>query len=221
MAKQVELAVSPREVTGKATKRLRGAGIIPANIYGHGQEPQAVQLASLDFDHLRREHHATGVISLKLEGAKRGQTALVRRVQRDPITGRVLHIDFLRVSLRDRIAAKVPLRFEGTAPGAKIEGGVLLHLAEVLEVECAAGEIVDAIEVDVSSLEHIDDILHAKDVPLPPNYTLVTDPEEAVVKISPPRVEKVEVAETAAVEAETAEAVKAAAEGEGEGEKKE
>ncbi|HEX7734449.1 MAG TPA: 50S ribosomal protein L25 [Ktedonobacteraceae bacterium] len=216
MAKQVELAVSPREVTGKATKRLRSAGIIPANIYGHGEEPQAVQLAILDFEHLRREHHATGVISLKLAGAKRGQTALVRHVQRDPTTNRVLHIDFLRVSLRDRISAKVPLRFEGTAPGVKIEGGVLLHLADVLEVECAAGEIVDAIEIDVSSLEHLDDIIHAKDVPLPPNFTLITDPEEAVVKVTPPRVEKVEEAEAAKIEAEAAEAVEAAAEGEGE-----
>jgi len=202
MAKQVELAVSPREITGKATRRLRREGVIPANVFGHGEESQAVQLNSLDFEAVRRGHHATGVIALKIAGEKRTQTALIRRVQRHPINGKVLHIDFLRVSLRDRIAAKVPLRFEGTAPGAKVEGGVLLHLADVLEVECAAGEIVDAIEVDVSSLEHIDDILHARDVPLPPNYTLVTDSEEAVVKIAPPRVEKVEEAPAAAEAAE-------------------
>jgi large subunit ribosomal protein L25 len=216
MAKQIELAVSPREVTGKATKKLRDAGMIPANIYGHSEPPQAVQLASLDFSRLRREHHATGVLSLKLAGAKKGQTALIRHVQRDPISGHILHIDFLRVSLRDRIAAKVPLRFEGTAPGVKIESGVLLHLADVLEVECAAGEIVDAIEVDVSSLEHIDDIIHAKDVPLPPNFTLITDPEEAVVKIAPSRVEKVEVVEAVPTAAASAAEVPAAqAEGEG------
>lgn len=216
MAKQVELAVSPREITGKATKRLRREGVIPANIFGHGEESQAVQLQNLDFENLRRGHHATGVIALKLAGGQRAQTALIRHVQRHPTNGKVLHIDFLRVSLRDRITAKVPLRFEGTASGAKIEGGVLLHLADTLEVECAAGEIVDAIEVDVSSLEHIDDVLHAKDVPLPPHYTLVTDAEEAVVKIAPPRVEKVEEAPAAAAAAEApgAEAGQAA-EGEG------
>lgn len=211
MAKQVELAVSPREVTGKATKKLRREGIIPANIFGHGEASQAVQLLDLDFEGLRRGHHATGVISLKVAGGKRAQTALIRRVQRHPINGKVLHIDFLRVSLRDRIAAKVPLRFEGTAPGVKVEGGVLLHLSDVLEVECAAGEIVEAIEVDVSSLEHIDDVIHAKDVPLPPNFTLVTDPEEAVVKITPPRIEKVEEVEAAPAAAEAP----AATEGEG------
>jgi large subunit ribosomal protein L25 len=214
MAKQVELAVSPREITGKATKRLRHEGVIPANIFGHGETPQAVQLTVPDFEGLRRAHQATGVISLKVAGAKKAQTALIRRVQRHPINGSILHIDFLRVSLRDRITAKVPLHFEGTAPGAKIEGGVMLHLADALEVECSAGEIVEAIEVDVSSLEHIDDVIHAKDVPLPPNFTLVTDAEEAVVKIAPPRVEKVEEApaEAAAAPAAPAEAAETAKE---------
>lgn len=217
MAKQVELAVSPREITGKATKRLRKAGVIPANIFGHGETPQAVQLTMLDFDSLRRGHHATGVISLRIAGAKKTQTALIRRVQREPRTGKVLHIDFFRVSLRDRITAKVPLRFEGTAPGVKVEGGILLHLSDFLEVECAAGDIVEAIEVDISHLEHIDDVIHAKEVPLPPNYTLITDPEEAVVKVTPPRVEKAEEVEAAPAEAEAAPAP-AASEGESAGE---
>jgi large subunit ribosomal protein L25 len=125
-----------------------------------------------------------------------------------------LHIDFLRVSTRDRITAKVPLRFEGTAPGAKIEGGILLHLSDFLEVECAAGEIVEDVEVDISTLEHIDDIIHAKDVKLPANFTLVTDAEEVVVKVNPPRIEKVE--EVAEAPAEAAPAP-AAAEGESAG----
>jgi large subunit ribosomal protein L25 len=211
MAKPTELAVSPREVTGKAAKRLRKMGLIPANIFGHGAEPQAVQLDASAFEELRRSKHTTGMIALKVSGAKRAETALIRRVQRDPINGKILHIDFQRVSVRDRIAAKVPLRFEGTAPGVKIEGGVLLHLAEVLEVECAAGDIVEAIGVDVSTLEHIDDMIHAKDVHLPPNYTLVTDPEEVVVKVEPPRVEKAE--EVAEAPAEAAAAPTAAAGG--------
>jgi large subunit ribosomal protein L25 len=204
MAKQVELVVNPREVIGKATKRLRRSGVIPANIFGHGETPQAVQLTDQDFEGLRRGHHATGVISLRLTGGKTVQMALIRHVQRHPISGKVLHIDFLRVSLRDRITTKVPLHFEGTAPGVKIEGGVLLHLAEMLEVECSAGEIVDAVEVDVSSMEHIDDMIHAKDVQLPPNFTLITDPEEIVVKITQPRGEKVEEAATPAAEAPAA-----------------
>ena len=216
MAKAVELAISPRSVTGKATKQLRRAGLIPANIFGRGEASQAVQLEALAFEGLRRDHHATGMISLKLDGAKKAQTALIRHVQRDPISGKVVHIDFLRVSVRDRIAAKVQLHFEGTAPGVKIEGGTLLHLLDALEIECAAGDIVESLEVDISSLEQIDDILHAKDVKLPANFTLVTDPEEPIVKIAPPRVEKAEVPEATPAEVAASEA--APAEGESAGE---
>ncbi len=202
MAKQqVELAVSPREITGKATKKLRNAGIIPANIFGHGESPQAVQVASPDFETLRREHQATSLIALRMTGDKKAQTALIRHVQRNPISGKVLHIDFIRVSLSERITARTPLRIVGTAPAVKIENGVLLHLLDALEMECAAGDIVDAIEVDISSLEHIDDIIHAKDVVLPPHYTLITDPEEAVVKVAATRAEKTEEAEAPAAAA--------------------
>lgn len=193
MPKQAELTVSLREVTGKATKQLRRAGVIPANIFGRGEPSQTVQVAQAAFEVLRRSHSATGVIALKVANEKRAQTALIRHVQREPRSGKILHIDFFRVSLRDRISAKIPLNLTGVAPGVKVEGGVLLHLIDALEVECTAGDIVESIEVDISSLEHIDDILHAKDVPLPPNYTLITDPEEAVVKITPPRIEKAEV----------------------------
>lgn len=215
MAKQTELAVSPREITGKATKKLRRAGIIPANIFGRGEASQAIQLENLAFEGLRRGHHATGVIALKMEGTKKAQTALIRHVQREPRSGRILHIDFFRVSLRDRITAKIPLNLTGTAPGVKVEGGVLLHLTDTLEVECTAGEIAEALEVDISTLEHIDDILHAKDVPLPPNYTLITDAEEPVAKVTPPRVEKAEeIAEApaAAEEGASAEAASGSAE---------
>lgn len=206
MAKQVELAVNVRTVTGKATKHLRQEGVIPANIFGRGEPSQAVQVPRTAFENLRRKHSATGVIALKVEGKPRAQTVLIRHVQREPCNGNILHIDFFRVGLRDRIAAKIPLNLTGVASGAKVEGGVLLHLIDALEVECTAGDIVEALEVDISGLEHIDDILHAKDVPLPPNYTLLTDAEEAVVKITPPRVEKAEaVAEApAAASTETA-----------------
>lgn len=193
MAKQAELAVSLRNITGKATKQLRKEGVIPANIFGHGEPSQSVQVGQTAFEALRRGHGATGVIALKVAGGNRAQTVLIRHVQREPRNGKILHIDFFRVSLRDRIAAKITLNLTGVAPGVKVEGGILLHLIDALEVECMAGDIVESIEVDISGMEHIDEIIHAKDVPLPPNYTLLTDAEEAVVKITPPRIEKAEI----------------------------
>jgi large subunit ribosomal protein L25 len=103
-----------------------------------------------------------------------------------------LHIDFLHIDLKERVTARLPLHFEGAAPGVRVEGGVLLHLLEALEVECAAGDIIPFLAVDISALEKIDALLHAKDIKLPPNYLLLADPDEPVVKVIQPRGERVE-----------------------------
>jgi large subunit ribosomal protein L25 len=192
MTQQTVLQISPREITGKATKQLRKSGIIPANISGHNEESQTVQVEALAFEALKRAHAATSIITLRMSGSDRVQTALVRRVQRDPRSGKILHIDFSRVSLTERITMKVPVRFVGEAPAVKTEGGVLLHLLDNLEVECTASDIVDYIEVDISALTEIDSILHAGDAKLPANFTLITDPNEGIAKVAATRAEKAE-----------------------------
>ncbi len=212
MAEQTELLVSQREKVGKAAKHLRKAGLIPANIYGHKEESQAVQIDAVAFEALRRAHKTSGIITLRMDGDSKMQTALVRHVQRNPVNGKILHIDFFRVSLTERIVMKVPLHFVGEAPGVKNESGVLLHLLDTLEVECAAQDIVNTFEVDVSSLEHIDDTLHASDVKLPQGFKLITDPEESIAKVAATRAEKAEEAEEAAAPAAATPAETSAAE---------
>lgn len=198
MAQQTELEIAPREVMGKATKRLRKDGIIPANIFGHKEEPQAVQLDAVTFDRLRRSHAATGVIALRMPDSNRAQTALIRHVQHDPRSGKVIHVDFFRVSMNESLKIKVALHFVGESPAVKNENGVLLHLLDALEVECLASEIPEYIEVDISSLNEIDGMLHAEDVKLPANVKLVTDPKEGVAKVAATRAEVAEEAEEAA-----------------------
>jgi len=198
MAQQTELQISRREVTGKAVKRLRKAGIIPANIFGHHEESMPVQVEAAAFDRLRREHRTKSIIELHMPDGGGVQTALVRHVQYDPRTDKILHIDFFRVSVSERINVRVPLRFVGEAAGVKDQGGVLLHLLDALEIECAAGDIPEYIEVDVTPLAEIDDILHAGDIKLPENFALLTDPNESIAKIAETRAEKVEEAAEAA-----------------------
>src|SRR5947209_16062845 len=204
MAQQTELEIAAREVFGKASKRLRKAGIIPANIFGHHEESQAVQIDAGAFKRLQRTHRLTGIISLRMPGATDGQTVLIRHVQHDPRTGKILHIDFFRVSMTERINVKVALHFVGEAPAVKNEGGVLLHLLDALEVECSASDIPEFIEVDISSLGEIDAILHAEDVKLPPNFTLITDPKEGIAKVAATRAEAAVVTEETAAAAPTA-----------------
>ena len=200
MAQQTELVIAPRTVTGKATKRLRKVGIIPANIYGHDQPSQAVQVDALTFERLLHARATKNLLLLKMDNAA-PQIALIRHIAHNPVTRKILHIDFARVSLDERITVNVPLHFVGEAPAVKNEGGVLLHLMDALEVECLASEIVDHIDMDVSGLAEIDDIIHARDVKLPPNYTLVADPNEPVAKVGATRAEIAAEAEAPAAEA--------------------
>ena len=197
MTQQLELEVTRREITGKASKRLRKAGIIPANIFGHQEASQAIQLDAVAFERLRRSHGAKGIITLRLPDSAGVQTALIRHVQRDPRTGRIIHVDFFRVSMHERLNVKISLHFVGEAPAVKNEGGVLLHLMDTLEIECMAGDIPEYLEIGVTPLDEIDAILHAEDVKLPANFTLITDPKEGVAKVAATRAEKAEEAEEA------------------------
>jgi large subunit ribosomal protein L25 len=186
MRQQRELEVTPRLVFGKETKKLRREGKIPGNIYGHGQESIGVQFSSLAFERLSHQHGSGSVVCLKGLESK-VETVLVRHVQRDPVKGNILHVDFTRVGLDERIESRMPLHFVGEAPGAKLSGGLLLHLMEALPVECSASDILEALDVDVSGLAEIDAILYARDIPLPANYTLTIDPDEPIVKIAATR----------------------------------
>lgn len=195
MPEQAELNVAPREVMGKANKKLRRTGIIPGNISGHNQPPQAVQIDAVEFERLRRKGAATSIIALKLPDAT--QTALIRHVQHNPRSGKIVHIDFSRVSLTERITMNITLRYIGESPAVKNEGGVLLHLLDTIEVACLASDIADHIDVDITSLTEIDSMLHAGDVKLPENYTLLTEATEPIAKIGATRAE-VTTTETAA-----------------------
>jgi len=208
MAQQTELEISRREVMGKAVKRLRKVGIIPANIFGHNEASMAIQIDAAAFERLRRSHGSRSVLTLRMSGTKSTQTALIRHVQREPHTSKIIHVDFFRVSLSERIRVKVPLHFTGEAPAVKTENGVMLHLLDAIEVECVARDIPEFLEVDVSGLTEIDAILHASDVKLPASFTLITDPEEGIVKVAATRAE---VAEEAAEAAAASEAAPAAA----------
>jgi len=159
MAQRTELEISRREVMGKAVKRLRKVGIIPANVFGHNEAPMAIQIDALAFERLRRSHGTRSVLTLRMPGKKSTQTALIRHVQREPQTGKIIHVDFFRVSLSERIKVKAPLHFIGEAPAVKTENGVLLHLLDAIEIECVARDIPEYLEIDVSGLTEIEGLL--------------------------------------------------------------
>ena len=202
MAGQVSLQVASRTTLGKQVKKLRRKGIIPANIYGRHQPSQPLQVDSHTLERFLAGHRATRVIDLSVEGGDGDATnALIRHIARSPRSGKILHVDFLRVSMTEPITVHVPVRLTGVAPAVAVEGGVLLHMLDTLEIESLPGDLPEALVLDISGLKEMDDTLYVRDVPLPAGVTLLSNPDEPVAKVVAPRAVLAEGAQAEAAEA--------------------
>jgi large subunit ribosomal protein L25 len=211
-ANPAELSAAPRTVLGKHVRRLRRAGLIPANIFGRGPS-RAIQAPERAVDQLLGHGGRAALVRVAVDG--RTETALLKRVQRDPRSGRVIHLDFQAVALDQTVSTAVALRFHGEAPAVAREGGVLTHPVTELTVEALASNLPEAIDVDLSGLVELHDAIKVGDLTPPEGVKFVDPPEQTVAVVLPSRVraEVAAEAEAAAAEAEAAEAAEAAAEG--------
>lgn len=187
-----------RQPDGKGpARRIRRAGDVPVVLYGGDKEAVALVLNRKEFEkvlHGKGGEHA--VVQLAVEGKEElSSPALVKDVQHHPVRGEIMHADFLRIRLDERIKTFVPIVLSGQAKGV-VDGGVLDHQLRELEVECLALEVPDEIVVDVTELS-MGDSLHVSDIQPPPNVTIITEPERTVVAVHTPRIVK----EAAAAEA--------------------
>ncbi len=198
-ATRTELNVSPRDVLGKKVRALRRQGVTPGNIYGHSVDSKAVQVSTGELVHVLRTAGRNELIYLRLDGEDVRPT-FVRDVQRNPVSDVILHVDFLQISLKDKVRLDVPIHLVGLAPAVDTYGGILVHGLDRVSVEALATEVPSFIELDVSGLEHIDAALHVSDLVVPEGVTILTDMEQVVAKVSPPAVEKVEEEEVSEVE---------------------
>jgi large subunit ribosomal protein L25 len=178
-----------REGTGKSvTRKLRAAGRIPAVFYGRGEPsiPLAVGLRDLE----QVIHSGSGsnvILDVKVEGdAAKDRKALIREIQRDPVSGKILHLDFQHISLTERITVEVPVILVGTPVGVKDTGGILEHLLREVEVECLPTDIPGRIELDVSGLA-IGDTLHVSDLKAD-RVSIKTEADRAIAAVVPPTI---------------------------------
>ena len=214
MAKtRTELEVAPRTVLGKKVKALRRQGFTPANIFGHRVDSKAVQVPTEELRHALKKLVRNEIIYLRLDGEEARPT-FVKYVQHNPVTDAVLHVDFLQISLKEKVRLDVPLHIVGLAPAIDRFGGILVQALDHLAVEALPTAVPSAFEVDVSGLEAIDQSLHVSDLPVPDGVSVLTDPELVVVKVAAPAVEKATAAEEAAAEAAAEAATGEAAAGE-------
>jgi large subunit ribosomal protein L25 len=159
MSKQVTFEVEKRGETGKgAARRLRAAGKVPGNVYGHGLDSVPVMADELEFQQLiGRISVENTLIDLKV-GKASPKPVLIREIQRHPYRSRILHVDFFEITAGEKIRVAVPIRLLGTPAGVRT-GGILQVIRHELEIECLPRDIPQAFEVDVSEME-IGDSLH-------------------------------------------------------------
>lgn len=191
MANEPTLNVTTRTETGKSVARkLRAAGRLPAVLYGHGTEPRALSVDTLELERLfSRISIENTIIGLSVDDGK-PVNVLVREVQRHAYRPEYAHVDFYAVRKGEMLTLEVPVQLVGNAPGV-VEGGVLNHNMTSLEIRCVPSRIPEAIEVDVSELQ-IGDSLRVADLVLPEGVETLVDPEQSVCSIIAPTVEAVE-----------------------------
>jgi large subunit ribosomal protein L25 len=196
--KPLNLTIETRRGTGSTSARkLRAAGKLPAVLYGHGETPEHIVLDARAFEDVLHSGGRTGMVTLHGDG--KNATVLVREIQRNPVSRKILHADLLRVSATETVSATLPVVTIGIARGVKDFGGVMDVVVHDLEVEGPANQLPDHLEVDVNELglhEHAT----AADVKLPPEFKMITPSDTIVVAIEPSKTAQL-LEEAAAAEA--------------------
>jgi large subunit ribosomal protein L25 len=205
MADLISLRAEPRASEHKgALRRLRREGHIPGILYGKKLEPQLVQVSGRDLQHALRGHGQSALLELSVAGER--VTAVIKEVQHDPVSGRLSHLAFQRVSLADQITAQVPLIFTGDTTAITDVGGVIEHPASEVTVSCRADHLPESITVDLSNLA-LGESMRVGDIIPPDGVEIVTNPDQVVVATSVSAAAREEASAEAAAAAEVAAAV--------------
>lgn len=210
---RIELQAEPRTILGKKVRALRRDGLVPANVYGHS-ESLAIQCNAKATAQAVQRAGKTQLIQLVLDGD--GPTnVMVKDYQRHPTRGSLLHVDFYRVAAGERMRVDIPIRLVGEAPAVRQQDATILQQTATVSAEALPAELPEAIEVDISGLDEIDASIYVRDLTPPEGVTILTDPEELVVKALAPTLQRELEEEAAAEETAAAEAAEGAtAEGE-------
>lgn len=188
---RLELTAETREVSSKGQiKEMRKRDYVPAVVYGKKVDNTLLSVNRKELiQALNTSAGANVLIDLKIEGGKkRKETVMVKELQRDPVKDIFLHVDFIGISLEDKLQVKVPISFNGEPVGVK-EGGVpSIQLREVI-VETLPTDIPEFLEVDISQL-NIGDSLNVSDLQIPKGAQVVGDPDETIISVLAPTIEE-------------------------------
>jgi len=181
---QIELQAKTRpEIT---PAKIRGEGLIPAIIYGHGISTSKLAVPYGVFEKVFKKAGESTIISLDIDGTK--HNCVIQDVQLHFVTGKYLHVDFHEVSMNETMIAVVPLEFVGVSKAVRENGGIMVQVLNEIEVECLPANLPSEIEVDISSLNEFHDAIHISDLKVGEGVKILAEGDELVVKIDAPRV---------------------------------
>jgi large subunit ribosomal protein L25 len=193
----ITLKLNPRTVTGKKVKTLRRQGTVPVHIYGTKEPPVALQAEHLVLERILPRIGTNIPLSVETEDQGSGSLCFVREVQRHPVTEQILHVDFMRVDVSQTIRSEVPINLQGNAPAVRDMGGTVLQPLQSVLVESLPMNVPASFELDVSGLDDFEKSLYVRDIAVSANVTVITDLDELIARVAPPRIEVEEVVEEA------------------------
>lgn len=215
----IKLKATVRNEENGKSKKIRKAGFVPAVIYGAGAQSQSVKVKESDFKRVFNLAGEAHLIDLAIDD-KPSTKVIIKDIQKDFLKDNVIHIDFYQVDMKEKITTEIPLNFIGESKAVKELGGTLIKSIDSINVECLPGDLVDKIDVDLSSLNNFHDFIRLNDLKAPQGIELVSHSDEIVVSIAPPVKEEVIEAAPVAAEEKAAEDEGAGAKGKEEAEKK-
>jgi large subunit ribosomal protein L25 len=192
MAENIRMKAATRETVGKANRRLDGTKLAGV-VYGTAHKSRAVEVERHEFEQVlsHEGNIASKLIDLTVDDGKPVHV-IVKSLQRDPVKGTVIHVDFWAVNMRRPVTTTVPVHFEGDAPGLKT-GGVFMHNVQHINVEALPDELPEFVTVDISTLE-VGDSVHVRDLVAPKGVTILDHADDIVASVVAPAKEE-EVAE--------------------------
>ena len=153
-----------REVMGKKTRFLRRAGQTPAHLFGHGVESLALQCDTDELQHTISRKGTTRLVNIKVGGEKEARAVFIREIQRDALTGLLIHVDLYQVNKSEKIKVALPIIFVGTAPALKQKNNIIEHIINELDVESLPDDLPPQIEIDLSVLAEVNQSITVRDI---------------------------------------------------------
>ena len=197
-----EIKLNNRSIFGKKVANLRKDGIMPVHLYGGDSGSLSLQGDSAEINKLLPRVGLNIPVSVVVEDGEAGEICFVREVQRHPLTQDILHVDFMRVDVKSKITASVPIEIVGDSPAVRLSGGTLILNLQLINVEALPLNVPEKFTIDITPIEDFETAIHVSDIVVQDDVTITNPSDALVARVAPPRVELEPVSDEAPEDAE-------------------